>query len=120
MAAATVRHRRLGRAKGQYVFGSPDDPNRPITKLNKPHSTGVKRSGVKWFRLYDLRHTFATRAIESGMDLITPSAILGHSRIVMVQRYAHPAEQHKVEAMKRMGQSYLSRQQLQKPIPVVQ
>lgn len=42
------------------------------------------------FRLYDLRHTWATRAAEAGVDLVTLAALLGHSKIVMVMRYAHP------------------------------
>jgi hypothetical protein len=38
----------------------------------------------------------------SGIDLVTLAAMLGHSRIQMVLRYAHPTEQHQAEAMKRL------------------
>ena len=100
--ARSILHKRVLTANGPYVFGSEKDPNKPITQLNKSHGTAVKRSGVDDFRLYDLRHTFATRAIEAGVDLITLAALLGHSRIAMVQRYAHPGEQHKVEAVQKM------------------
>ncbi|MGA9768567.1 MAG: tyrosine-type recombinase/integrase [Blastocatellia bacterium] len=41
----------------------------------------LKRSGLKSFRLYDLRHTWATGAAMSGIDLVTLAAMLGHSRI---------------------------------------
>lgn len=44
------------------------------------------------FRLYDLRHTFATRAAEAGVDIMTLAALLRHSRMQMVMRYAHPTE----------------------------
>ncbi len=100
--AEGVLARRIANAKGPYLFGREDDPSRPITKLNATHCRAVKRSGVTWFRLYDLRHTFATRMVESGADLITLAALLGHSRIQMVQRYAHPSEGHKIDAIKRM------------------
>ena len=38
----------------------------------------------------------------SGIDLVTLAAMLGHSRIQMVLRYAHPTEQHQAEAAKRL------------------
>jgi integrase len=118
--ARSIPHKRVLAAKGPYVFGSEKDSNNPITQLNKPHGTAVKRSGVADFRLYDLRHTFATRAIEAGVDLITLAALLGHSRIAMVQRYAHPGEQHKVEAVRKMEAMCAETQQEEKAAAATQ
>lgn len=70
--------------------------------MNNAHDRALKRSGLRPFRLYDLRHTWATRAAMSGIDLVTLAAMLGHSRIQMVLRYAHPTEQHQAEAMRRL------------------
>lgn len=72
--------------------------------MNNAHDRAVKDSRVAPFRLYDLRHTWATRAAMSGIDLVTLAAILGHSRIQMVLRYAHPAQQHQAQAMQRLEQ----------------
>ncbi|WP_158945238.1 tyrosine-type recombinase/integrase [Granulicella sp. S190] len=58
--------------------------------INNAHDRAVKKSKVTPFRLYDCRHTFATRPVESGIDLVTLAAMLGHSKINMVLRYAHP------------------------------
>ena len=102
-AAMTVLSRRLEKAKHQYLFPGRVE-GKPIVKVNAAHNVAVKRSGVARFRLYDLRHTWATRAAESGVDLVTLAAMLGHSKIVMVTRYAHPTEQHQAAAMKRMQQ----------------
>jgi len=55
------------------------------------------------FRLYDCRYTFATRAVESGIDLLVLSSILGHSNLKMVMRYAHPSEKLKADAIKQIG-----------------
>ena len=84
------------------LFPSPDDPQKPVLKLNNAHYGALKRSKLKPFRLYDLRHTWATRAAMSGIDLVTLAAMLGHSRIQMVLRYAHPTEQRQAEAARRL------------------
>jgi integrase len=62
----------------------------------------MKRTKLPKFRLYDLRHTWATRAAMAGIDLVTLASMLGHSKIQMVLRYAHPTEQHQTEAMRRL------------------
>jgi 4-amino-4-deoxy-L-arabinose transferase-like glycosyltransferase len=53
-------------------------------------------------RLYDLRHTWVTRAAMSGIDLVTLAAMLGHSRIQMVLRYAHPTQEHQTKSMEQL------------------
>ena len=53
---------------------------------------------------HSLRHTFATRAIECGMDVKTLSEILGHKNpTITLNRYAHSLIEHKKEMMNRLG-----------------
>jgi integrase len=73
----------------------------PIVKVNAAHTAALKRTGVAPFRLYDLRHTWATRSAMAGVDLVTVAAMLGHSRIQMVLGYAHPTEEHQFAAMQK-------------------
>jgi integrase len=87
---------RAKNAKGAFVFPAKGDANRPIGSVRKAHDLAVERAGIKdHFRLYDLRHTFATRSVAAGVDLPTLSAILGHTSIQMTMRYVHPAEEQK-------------------------
>jgi len=57
-----------------------------------------REAGVS-FCLYDLRHTFATRKAEAGVDLATLGAILGHNGLRTVTKYVHPTRQHMRAAM---------------------
>ncbi len=53
---------------------------------------------------HSLRHTFATRALECGMDVKTLSEILGHkSPTVTLNRYVHSLMEHKKEMMNKLG-----------------
>lgn len=100
--AITVLDNRMARIKGDYLFPGRGVGDRPILKVNNAHTGTVKRSGVRRFRLYDLRHTWATRMTMASVDLVTLAALLGHSRIQMVLRYAHPTEEHQFQAVKKM------------------
>ncbi len=100
--AAEVLRKRLHKIKGDYLFPGRGVGDQPILKVNNAHAATVGRSKVKRFRLYDLRHTWATRAAMAGVDLVTLAAMLGHSRIQMVLRYAHPTEEHQFQAMRKV------------------
>jgi integrase len=85
-----------------YLFACESDSARPVPKVNNAHDRAVKASGIAPARLYDLRHTWATRAAMSGIDLVTLAVMLGHSRIQMVLRYAHPTQEHQAKAMEKL------------------
>ncbi|MFL6214542.1 MAG: tyrosine-type recombinase/integrase [Blastocatellia bacterium] len=108
--ALEVIRKRISKGVGQYLFSSPRCVDKPIVKLNHAHYGALRRSKISHFRLYDLRHTWATRAAMSGIDLVTLAALLGHSKINMVMRYAHPTEAHQRQAMKKLQDFNAARQ----------
>jgi integrase len=92
----TERVKKAEKIGSPYVFSSRTDPARPIGTVRKAHDAAVENAGIKdHFRLYDLRHTFATRAAASGVDLPTLASMLGHTKIQMTMRYVHPAEEQR-------------------------
>jgi integrase len=84
---------------GKWVFPGKRHETH-VSRLNGSHHKILKETGVG-FVLYDLRHSFATRMAETGCDLSTLAAILGHSSVRMVQRYVHITQSHQDEAMRR-------------------
>ena len=81
-----------------------------VPKVNNAHDRAVKECKVAPFRLYDLRHTWATRAAESGIDLVTLAALLGHSKVQMALRYAHQTPEHQARSVERLEQFVAARQ----------
>ena len=64
----------------------------------------LKRQNIVHRGFHSLRHTFATRALECGMDVKTLSEILGHKNpTVTLNRYAHSLLEHKTAMMNRLG-----------------
>ena len=48
-----------------------------------------KRAGILPLRFHDLRHTFATRLVQAGVDIYTVQKLGRWKNISMVMRYAH-------------------------------
>jgi len=104
-----ILQRRSKEACGRWVFcspagpGRPEQPDRPIKSVRKAHDAALVRAAIQpHFRLYDLRHTYATRAAQAGIDVLTLSSLLGHTAVQMTSRYVHPTDQHKREAAQRL------------------
>ena len=70
----------------------------------KTYERILKKLDIPYKNFHSLRHTFATRAIEMGMDVKTLSEILGHKNpVITLQRYTHSMLSYKTEMMNKMG-----------------
>lgn len=72
-----------------YVF--PGARDSPLTTITKSWRSVRKAAGLRDFRFHDLRHHFASRLVQSGVDLNTVRELLGHADLHMALRYAHLA-----------------------------
>ena len=87
----------------EYVFPSPN--GRPISpdSVRNMLRRVLKRAGLPYVRFHDLRHTFATLALQNGVDVKTVSSILGHfSAGFTLDTYAHVTTTAQREAAKKM------------------
>ncbi len=72
-----------------YVFPSQVGTKIQTNRLVRAFIKAVKRAGLEDFHFHDLRHTFATRLAQAGVDLYKIAKLLGHRDITTTQRYAH-------------------------------
>lgn len=63
-----------------------------INKIRTAFKGACRRAGLTGIRFHDLRHTAATRMVESDINIVAVSKILGHSDIKTTMRYAHPED----------------------------
>lgn len=67
----------------------------------------LKGANIREVNLHALRHTYATRAIESGIDIKTLSELLGHSSVKFtLDRYIHSSTELKKESVEKLAVSY--------------
>lgn len=75
-----------------------------VRSYQRSYELLLKKLKIPHKGFHSLRHTFATRAIECGMDVKTLSEILGHKNpTVTLNRYAHSLMEHKQDMMNRLG-----------------
>ena len=91
----------------EWVFpsptGGPMSPDSVLHMLQMLQRV-LKRAGLPRIRFHDLRHTFATLALQNGVDIKTVSGMLGHfSAGFTLDTYAHVTTSAKREAAKTMG-----------------
>ena len=90
-----------------YVVSGKDVPIDPRS-YEKIYKNVLSFAGVKDRKFHAIRHTFATRALELGVDIKTISEILGHSGVsVTLNIYAHSMLEQKKKAIDKFNQMHV-------------
>ncbi len=74
--------------KSKYILGS--------------FKTALKKAGIENFRFHDLRRTFATTLLYNNVNIVTISNILGHSSIMMTQKYLANDSKKELDAINKL------------------
>ena len=92
----------LVRNTGSYRTGG-----RPThSPFREPHGsfkTACRKAELINVRIHDLRHTFASRLVSSGVPLLAVAQLLGHQDIRMTERYAHLGPNHLADSIARLN-----------------
>ena len=101
---SVLREQRKKVGNSPWVFPSPSGgPISPDSVLHMLHRV-LKRAGLPKVRFHDLRHTFATLALQNGVDVKTVSGMLGHfSAGFTLDTYAHITSAAQRQAAQTMG-----------------
>ncbi len=88
-----------------YILTNDSRPTEPRTYRNY-YTHLLKQLGIPVIKFHGLRHSFATRCIESNCDYKTVSVILGHANIgTTLNLYVHPNLEQKQKCINRMFKS---------------
>jgi len=79
----------------------------PVFAIKDPRGAlkaACKRVGIPHLRVHDLRHLFATRAIEAGVDVPTVAKWLGHKDggALAMRTYGHIRDEHSLEQARKL------------------
>ena len=91
-STAALLSKRKASALTEWIFPNPLKPEQSVNPGSAYRRLKIllKRAGLPNIRFHDLRHTFATHALASGVDVKTLSGILGHTRAAFtLDTYTH-------------------------------
>lgn len=101
--AVEVLNAQKAKTNDEYVFPSPNGGPISPDSVNNMLKRVLKRAGILRVRFHDLRHTFATLALQNGVDIKTVSGMLGHfSAGFTLDTYAHVTTAAQKEAARTM------------------
>jgi site-specific recombinase XerD len=87
--------------KNDFVFYNPET-GKPFVDLKAGFALACRKAGISGVTWHTLRHTFASRLVNSGVDIVTVKELLGHSSISVTMRYAHTNFESKRAAVEKL------------------
>lgn len=96
---ALLKQVRLSNSIDSFLMTGTDAPMAPRT-CQYQYKLFLKECGIHYRNFHILRHTYATRCVERGIDVKSVSEMLGHSDIkTTLNLYHHPSLAHKSQAV---------------------
>jgi integrase len=89
----------------------------PYRSFRTAFERAVRKAKVTNFTFHDLRHTFASRLVMSGVDLPTVKELMGHKNITMTLRYSHLSSEHKRSAVGKLEEFGMKSHQFSQQAP---
>ena len=102
-ATRAVLRRQQEKSQSEFVFVSPRTGAR-LRNLRNGFGKACEDAKVFNFHFHDLRHTFASRLADAGVDAFTIAELMGHSTLEMTKRYTHATDERKRKAVAALGQ----------------
>lgn len=91
--------KRAGKGSAFFLTGKENIYIEPRTMQNRFKAI-IRAAGIAEANFHALRHTFATRSVENGIDVKILSEILGHASVrITLDRYVHPSAEQKRKSM---------------------
>ena len=88
------------------VFSKPDGSPHLPDSVTRAHQRIARRAGLPGVRLHDLRHTYATLLLDSGVDLRVASGLLGHASVsTTADIYQHPSSESEIGAIEQFNRA---------------
>ncbi|MDH4220866.1 MAG: site-specific integrase [Candidatus Aminicenantes bacterium] len=73
--------------------------------FRRSFENACRRAKIGGFTFHDLRHTFASRLVRAGVDLITVKDLLGHFSVRTTERYTHSNQEQKRKAVELLSKN---------------
>ncbi len=101
------KSKRITHSEEDFVFvGEKNTPIEPRV-FYKYYNEVLEIAGIEDATFHTLRHTFTTRCIESGMDILMVAKTLGHANVAMtLNRYSHLLPKHMKASMDKLEANY--------------
>ncbi len=100
----SVLAKRKKTSNSMFVISTKQNEMVGTRSYQKTFERILNRLEIKKRNFHSLRHTFATRALEFGMDVKTVSELLGHKNpTITLERYSHSLMSYKTEMMNKFG-----------------
>ena len=88
---------------GDFIISTRNNKMVEVRSYQRTFASILAKCSIKHYNYHCLRHTFATRALELGMDIKTLSEILGHTNVsITLNRYAHSLLDYKIQEMNKV------------------
>ena len=92
------------KSKNEHIISTRENKVVDTRSYQKTFERILRKLNIPYKNFHSLRHTFATRAVELGIDVKSLAEIMGHKNpTVTLQRYTHSLLSYKTDMMNKLG-----------------